>query len=154
MVGALLWPSVGLAQGFCYLIDAEGRVVNLDDLCLSDDQPEALPAPDASDASAEPQDSSSTSETRSYTITSPAAVPGSNAAPAQPSPDPDAPDSPEPAAESPEAPPAEATPAEPTDSTGQDDRLDIPVREIDPPEIPAVQTPQTPGSTDSGTDTP
>ncbi|MEA5448674.1 hypothetical protein VB780_08865 [Leptolyngbya sp. CCNP1308] len=154
IAGALMWPSVSQAQGFCYLINAEGRVVNLDDLCLSDDESETLPAPNASDASTEPQDSSSTSETRNYTITSPAAVPGSSATPAQPNADPADPDSPEPTEEFPEEPSSEATPAEPSDSTDQNDRLDIPVREIETPEIPEIQTPRQSDSTDSDTDTP
>jgi hypothetical protein len=43
MLGAAAWPSASSAQGYCYLVDATGQVVNLDDLCQSDRQPSAAP---------------------------------------------------------------------------------------------------------------
>ncbi|MBW4462719.1 MAG: hypothetical protein KME47_21150 [Nodosilinea sp. WJT8-NPBG4] len=71
VAGALMWPGVSHAQGFCYLINSEGEVVNLDDMCQENDAPETSPTPEASDASAEPQGTSSSSEVRNTTVISP-----------------------------------------------------------------------------------
>lgn len=168
MAGALMWPSVSHAQGFCYLINSEGEVVNLDDLCQDRNAPETSPTPEAGDASTETQGTSSSSEVRNTTIISPAGTspavtsgsPDSSTDPNQANPNADNSEASPTGAESPENPASETTPAEttPDDSddavdTGPENRLDIPVREIETPEIPQIQTPQRLDSTGDDTDT-
>ncbi|PSN77817.1 hypothetical protein C8B47_20055, partial [filamentous cyanobacterium CCP4] len=85
MAGALLWSSPGQAQGYCYLVNSDGQVVNLDDLCQSNDAPQAGQSQPATsgvgEAATETQEGTSPGS-RSYTITGPAVVPGSSTAPA------------------------------------------------------------------------
>jgi len=89
VAGALLWPSASQAQGFCYMVDSAGRVINLDGLCESGGasarvQPQIQPQgqfPGAEGALIEPQQSSSP-EVRSFTLTGPPSVPGSSQTPA------------------------------------------------------------------------
>ncbi|MBD2234812.1 hypothetical protein [Phormidium tenue] len=188
VAGALMWPGVSHAQGFCYLINSEGEVVNLDDMCQDSNDPETSPTPEASNTSDESQGTSSSSEVRSTTITSPAGTSSTGASPAVTSPtrtNPDetpnsnedtnpanpnnentnqaAPntgdsgDSPA-TTESPQAPASENTSDTPDDGndatdTGPENRLDIPVREIETPDIPVIQTPQRLDSTENDTDT-
>lgn len=68
----LLLPSATQAQGFCYMVDTEGQVINLDDLCQGEDRPSAVPSPDTSPTTdsdlIEPQQESASPEVRSYTI--------------------------------------------------------------------------------------
>ncbi|MGG6239173.1 hypothetical protein ACQ4N7_11100 [Nodosilinea sp. AN01ver1] len=149
MAGAILWSSPSQAQGFCYLVNSEGEVVNLDDLCASDNDAQPVQsqteASGVGEAATETQEGTS-SGNRSYTITGPGVVPGSSATPAS-----SAADQPGAADES-----AETTPESTTDPAGVDgaateaeagteprpeeNRLDIPVREIETPQIPTPQT--------------
>ncbi|MBE9113382.1 hypothetical protein IQ273_28805 [Nodosilinea sp. LEGE 07298] len=180
---ALLWSSPSSAQGYCYLVNSDGQVVNLDDLCQSNNDSQSVqPQPAASgvgEAATEAQGGTS-SGVRSYTITGPAAVPGSSADPAG-----SAVDQPGTAERLPGAIPGtterlpEATPGTtttPTDvndattETGteagteprtEENRLDIPVREIETPQIPTPQiqpprvtTPEAQDPTIDTTDTP
>jgi hypothetical protein len=176
-----MWPGISHAQGFCYLINSEGEVVNLDDICQDRNTPENPQSPEATDPAAQQQGTSSSSEVRSTTITSPtgtspAVTSGSNGEPAEANPNASDPNTTDPnatdserspnAAESPQNTDAE-TPSETPDSpsetppddaddpvdTGPENRLDIPVREIETPEIPQIQTPQRLDSTGDDTDT-
>ncbi|MGB3135447.1 MAG: hypothetical protein WBG38_18715 [Nodosilinea sp.] len=78
----LLWSSASRAQDYCYLIDSDGRTIDLDALCESDNAPTpgqfpqgaAEGAADIGESEAETQSSPGV---RSYTITGPASVPGS-----------------------------------------------------------------------------
>lgn len=173
MAGALMWPGVSHAQGFCYLINSEGEVVNLDDICQDRDTPETAPAPEAGEADTEQQGTSSSSEVRSTTTTSPVRTSPAVTSPTEASPaqtsgsgeeptqvDPNTADSEAAPAgtESPQAPASENTSDTPDDGndatdTGPENRLDIPVREIETPEIPEIQTPQRLDSTGDDTDT-
>ncbi|WP_156119918.1 hypothetical protein [Leptolyngbya sp. KIOST-1] len=79
VAGALLWPSISHAQGFCYMVNARGEVINLDGLCQSNNvsdpaQPQGQAAgPEG--ALIEPQQLS-LPEVRSFTLTGPPSVPG------------------------------------------------------------------------------
>ncbi|MBE9156175.1 hypothetical protein IQ265_04925 [Nodosilinea sp. LEGE 06152] len=151
IAGALLWSSPSQAQGYCYLVNSEGEVVNLDDLCQSNSTPQPVQSQTGTsgvgEAVTETQDGTSP-RVRNYTITGPAAVPGSSTTPAgSPTGQPGA------ANTSPEATPGTAPGAASgatTDPADVDDvnteprveenRLDIPVREIEAPRIPTPQT--------------
>lgn len=220
VAGALMWPGISHAQGFCYLINSEGEVVNLDDMCQDSNDPEASsPATGASDASAEQQGTSSSSEVINTTTTSPAGTDSTGANPAgtnpagtdstgttpagtspagtnstgtspavspartnpavapgsnentnrtdpnnegtnQANPNTDDAEAAPAGAESPRTPTSETTSDTPDDATERgtrntepENRLDIPVREIETPEIPQIQTPQRLDSTGDDIDT-
>lgn len=143
MASALLWSSPSYGQGYCYLINADGQVINLNDLCLDDsDSQSGQTQPEVSgvgEAAVETQDGASP-RVRSYILTGPASVPGSDTNPASVSPDQpgvtnDALDA---------VPDASTDPGDANDATTEPrtetDRLDIPVREIETPQIPTPQT--------------
>ncbi|PSR19449.1 hypothetical protein C8255_02260 [filamentous cyanobacterium CCP3] len=176
VAGALLWSNPSQAQGYCYLVNDEGQVVNLDDLCQSNDAPQAGQSQSATsgvgEAATETQAGTSPGS-RSYTITGPAVVPGSGTTPASSAADqpgttgappqitPGATDrsvetTPEAATD-----PADANDTAPeagTEPRTEENRLDIPVREIETPRIPTPQTQPprvtTPEAQDPTTDTP
>ncbi|MGB3200287.1 MAG: hypothetical protein WBA99_05260 [Nodosilinea sp.] len=143
MAGALLWSSPGHAQGYCYLINSDGQVINLNDLCLDDSdsqpvqtQPETF---GVGEAAVEIQEGA-LPRVRSYTLTGPASVPGSGTDPASVSPV-----QPGDTEEVLNANPDTSTnPEEVNDATTgprtEDNRLDIPVRDIETPQIPTPQT--------------
>ncbi|MGB3311649.1 MAG: hypothetical protein WBG32_17220 [Nodosilinea sp.] len=172
MAGALLWSSPSRAQSYCYMVDADGQVINLNDLCESESDAQLVqPQPEApgmGEAAVEPQEGAS--RVRSYTLTGPAAIPGSTTPTGSPTGQPGAAEespgaTPESTDELPEATPEATTdPADSMDAndTGtepriEENRLDIPVREIETPQIPTPQTqpPQitTPEAQDSTDDT-
>ncbi|MBE9138892.1 hypothetical protein IQ254_17120 [Nodosilinea sp. LEGE 07088] len=153
LAGALLWPSPTLAQGFCYMVNAEGEVVNLDALCESDSSPPpaAPPAadPEVGEALVETQESE-TPRVRSYTIIGPVVGPESDEAEATTD-SPAAAEDPETSGE-PEANPAppelsapgsavEADPATPDDSVDERNRSGLPGGEASTTEVRVLQTP-------------
>lgn len=133
IVGTLLWSTVTQAQGFCYLVDSEGQVVNLDTLCENDrepvpEQPQEAVDSDIGDALVETQ-ASPTPEVRSYTIIGPVVGPESDAPAGEAAPD----------AQTTAADPTE--PASPSDSMDESNRSGLPGSEASTTEIRVLQTP-------------
>jgi hypothetical protein len=77
IAGALLWPTPSRAQGFCYMVDADGTVTNLDSLCQGNNTPNPI-EPQADTAGAAQQ--SSSQNVRNFTIVGPPSIPGSSQA--------------------------------------------------------------------------
>jgi hypothetical protein len=148
LIGILAWPIATPAQGFCYMVNARGEVVNLDDLCGSDSAPSA-PAPDGA-AAARP-----TSPTR-FTVVGPlnsatdSSTDNSTDSPTDSTPDsaPDgAMDNATGDASSPVTPPSGAeadAPAtdQPSAAPAPSDRLAIPQRDIPVPQIEVPEIPR------------
>ncbi|WP_275334043.1 hypothetical protein [Nodosilinea sp. PGN35] len=169
VAGALLWPSASQAQGFCYMVDAAGRVINLDSLCASGGaaetpQLQAQPqgqVPGAEGALIEPQQLS-VPEVRSFTLTGPPAVPGSSQAPAGTAPATTG-TTPTPAGTTPATtgttPSAAETPASPAGTAAPGRQTVVPgieVPQIEVPQPPVIQPPviQTPGTVNNTTTAP
>ena len=81
IAGALLWSTPSQAQGFCYMVDPDGTVTNLDSLCQGNDTPTPS-EPQAETTGAGEVQQSPSPNIRSFTITGPPSVPGSSQDPA------------------------------------------------------------------------
>ena len=160
VVGVLLWPTVSQAQGFCYIVDADGRVTNLDDLCASGGASELMPPQSETPQSETPQSETpgadsaqpgAAPQVRGFTIivTPTDADPSEAAAETlSDSVDAEAPGNESMGEEEPTG--NEAMDGEPAseEPAGRQSRPGIPVEEITIPdiEVPQIQTPAAPSS--------
>lgn len=166
-VGALLWPTVSQAQGFCYMVDANGRVTNLDDLCGSSRDAQVPSSQGATTSQseitgAESAQPSATPPVRGFTIIgSPTDSDPSEAAVENPnnSVDPEStgnePTGNEPVGNEPRGnEPIGEDPAV-VEPAGRQSRPGIPVEEITIPgiEVPQIQAPAEPNSSTSNPET-
>jgi len=76
IAGTFFWSSPGRTQDFCYLIDNEGRTIDLEHLCDGNDGTATQPGAQAVEAPAEATaDESTPPRVRSFTIIGPVVDP-------------------------------------------------------------------------------
>lgn len=147
-VGALLWPTVSQAQGFCYMVDADGQVTNLDDLCESGGAAQELP-PQGEATSVDSPQPAAAPQGSSFTISVPTGTDPSEAPGATPSDSADAEfTGDEPMGEQPTGNESMGEETVGEEPAGRQERPGIPVEGITTPtiEVPQIQTPAAPGS--------